>query len=117
MSKNINNIENIDEYIEKQIENKFKDLLTTLPDSVPKGYYNKPIYEYTIIELYKNTLQTSIDILNDLTNYYNDKQAYKDKTYSQVIFDIFLNDNRKVYVGILLIFLSFVIYFIDGASI
>ena len=117
MSKKKNDVEEIDEYIEKQIENKLKDLLSTLPDKVPKDYYNKPIYEYTVGEIYKNTLQTSIDILNDLTNYYTNKEYTAEKSYSQIIFDIFLKDNRKVYVGIMLIILSFVIYFIDGASI
>lgn len=117
MSKNPKDVENIDEYIEKQIEIKLKDLLNTLPENVPKDYYNKPIYEYTVGELYKNTLQTAIDVLNDITDLYNDKKSLEKKSYSQIIFDIFLQDNRKVYIGIILIFISFIIYFIDGSSI
>ena len=117
MSKKISDVENIDEYIEQTIENKLKDLLATLPEKVPEGFNTKPIYEFTINELYKNTLQTCIDILNDVTDYYNNKEYLAEKSYSQVIHDIFLKDNRKVYVGIILIVLSFIIYFIDGASI
>jgi len=113
----MSDVENIDEYIEQTVENKLKDLLATLPEKVPEGFNNKPIYQYTMNEIYKNTLQTCIDILNDLTEYYHNKDSIAEKSYSQILFDIFLKDNRKIYVGIVLIFLSFIIYFIDGASI
>lgn len=117
MDKKQFDVEKIDDYIEQQIEHKLNDLLKTLPEKVPKDFYNKPIYEYTIHELYKNTLQTSIDILNELTEIYANKDYMASQTYSNIIFEIFLKDNRKVYVGIILIFLSFIIYFIDGASV
>ena len=111
------NVEKIDEYIEKQIEQKLNNLLQTLPDKIPKDFYQKPIYEYTINELYKNTLQTVIDILNELTELYAKRNISSNDNLTHQLYDIFFKDNRKVYVGIVIIFLSLIIYFIDGASI
>jgi hypothetical protein len=76
------------------------------------------ITKLNIGEIYANTIQTIIDIINDivfLTNdtYYNND--YK-KLYNNIFNIIFKND-RIFYVGIIFIILSFVIYFIDGVSI
>lgn len=109
------NVEKIDEYIEKQIEVKLNNLLQTLPEQIPKDYNPKPIYEYTLNELYKNTLQTIIDILNEITDLYANRNQMAD--WKSNVYNIFIKDNRKVYVGIFIIFISFIIYFIDGASV
>jgi hypothetical protein len=113
----MNNVENIDEYIEKQIEIKLNNLLKTLPDNIPSEYNKKPIYEFTVIELYKNTLQTLIDIINDLSNLKNNKTSLSIMNYNNEFYDIFLKEDRRIYIGIVLIILSFIIYFIDGASV
>jgi hypothetical protein len=113
----MNNVENIDEYIEKQIETKLNNLLTTLPDKVPSGMYQKPIYEYTMNELYKNTLQTVIDIINDISELYKNKDTISSANYNNALYDIILKDNRRIYIGIIFIILSFIIYFVDGASV
>lgn len=117
MEKKDSQIENIDQYIEKQIELKLNSLLETLPDKQLNPNNIKPIYEYTIGELYKNTLQTSIDIINEIVDIYGKKDYINSSNYYNILLSILLKDNRKVYVGILLIIFSFIIYFIDGASI
>ena len=107
------NVEKLDEYIEKQIELKLNNLLKSLPDKIPQDYHQKPIYSYTISELYKNTLQTVIDVLNELTELF----SHKEKISYEGLYDILFKDNRKVYLGIILVLFSFIIYFIDGASV
>jgi hypothetical protein len=106
-------VDKIDKYIEYSIEKKLNSLLETLPDRTPSNLQIKPIYEFTIGELYKNTLQSSIDIIDDLSNLYSRKENIN----YDIFFNIFLKDNRKIYVGIILIILSFILYFIDGASV
>ena len=76
------------------------------------------ITKLNVSEIYRNTIQTIIDIINDvifLTNntYYNND--YKE-IYNNILNIIFKND-RIFYVGIIFVILSFVIYFIDGVSI
>lgn len=110
-------IENIDEYIEKQVELKINNLLKTLPEKPLEGSNIKPIYEYTVGELYKNTLQNTIDIINDLVDAYSNRNYITASNFTDTLFAILLKDNRKIYVGIILILLSFIIYFIDGVSV
>ena len=45
------------------------------------------------------------------------KNYINNNNYIFILYNIFTKDNRKIYVGIMLIILSFIIYFIDGASI
>jgi hypothetical protein len=70
------------------------------------------ITELNISDIYKNTIQTIIDIINDITIILNDsKNIYGD------IMNILIKKERQFYIGIIFIILSFVIYFIDGVSI
>jgi len=110
-TKNIasdNNVLDIDKYIEEKIEKKINSLLETLPDKDVKP--NIPVYNFTVLELYKKTIQTIIDIINEITELYtNDKEITMKKIY-----EIALIEDRKIFVGILLVFLSFIVFFIDG---
>lgn len=114
--KDTKDMSDIDKYIEKQIENKLNSLLETLPDTVPKDFHIKPIYNLTIKELYKNTLQSLIDIINDIIDAYNKKDYINTNNYIFILINIFTKDNRKIYVGIMIVILSFIMYFIDSAS-
>jgi hypothetical protein len=115
--KDTNDLNAIDKYIEKQIELKLNSLLETLPDTVPKDQHIKPIYNLTIKELYKNTLQSLIDIINDIIEAYNKKDYINTNNYIFILINIFTKDNRKIYVGIMIVILSFIMYFIDSVSI
>lgn len=106
----------IEKYIEKQIEMKLNSLLETLPDTMPKELKIKPIYNLTINELYKNTLQTLIDIINEIVDVYSKKNYINNNNYIYILLNIFTKDNRKIYVGIMIVVLSFIFYFIDGVS-
>ena len=70
------------------------------------------ITELNISNIYKNTIQTIIDIINEimiiLDN--NDKNLYEN------LLNVFYKEERQFYIGIIFIVLSFVIYFIDGVS-
>jgi hypothetical protein len=70
------------------------------------------INELNISNIYKNTIQTIIDIINEvmiiLDN--NDKNLYEN------LLNVFYKKERQFYIGIIFIVLSFVIYFIDGVS-
>jgi len=109
-------IASIDKYIEQQIEIKLNSLMETLPDKIPNNKKIKPIYNLTIKELYKNTLQTLIDIINDIVEAYSKKDYINNNNYIYILLNIFTKDNRNIYVGIMIIILSFIVYFIDGVS-
>jgi predicted nuclease of restriction endonuclease-like RecB superfamily len=107
----------IEKYIEKQIEMKLNSLLETLPDKLPKELTIKPIYNLTIKEIYKNTLQSLIDIITDSVDVYSRKDYVNNNNYIYILLNILMKDDRKIYVGIMLVVLSFIVYFIDGVSV
>jgi hypothetical protein len=71
------------------------------------------ITELNIGFIYKNTMQTIIDIINEVVIVIDNPSInlYKD------LKEIFLKKERIFYIGIIFVILSFVIYFIDGVSI
>lgn len=107
----------IEKYIEKQIEIKLNSLLETLPDKIPKDIQIKPVYNLTIKELYKNTLQTLIDIITEIVDVYSKKDYVNSNNYIYILLSIFMKDERKIYVGIMLVVLSLIVYFVDGVSV
>ena len=70
------------------------------------------ITELNINNIYKNTIQTIIDIINEVIIVIDNN----DKNFYQNLLNIFYKEERQFYIGIIFILLSFVIYFIDGVS-
>ena len=115
-AKNSSNVINIEKYIEENIEKKINQLFDILPQNITVNT-PKMIHEYTISELYTGTIQTVIDIINDLTLLNSDIKYISTQNYRERLFKIFLKDDRKIFLGILLIILSFILYFIDGSDV
>lgn len=114
--QNTSNVIEIDKYIETNIENKINQLLDSLPQNINVNT-PKMIHEYTIGELYNGTILTVVEIINEWTVLNTNRKYLSTKEYFKQMFDIFLKSDRKIFVGIVLVILSFIIYFIDGASI
>jgi hypothetical protein len=108
--------ENWDKLIETKIENKFNQVMDILPKA-ENIKIKKMIKEYTISELYNETLETIINIINETSELLTERKYLSNKTYISRLFTIFLKEERKYFLGIVLIILSFIIYFIDGSSI
>jgi len=109
-----------DEYkkiIENTIETKFNQLLETIPKFINKEERKdtNDFFNISILDIYKNTIQTIIDIINEITHLLDITKNY-DNIFRKIL-RIFFKNERMFYIGIILIILSFIIYFIDGASI
>lgn len=101
--------------IEKEVEKKFNQLLERIPDILKKEKRDEnDFFNFSVIELYNNTMRTMIDIINDVIHVFDN---YNKDNYLTTLMEIFFNEKRLFYIGIVLIILSFVIYFIDGATI
>ncbi len=105
-------------FIEGEIENKFNQLLTNLPNIIKSDFKKDEtdFFNFSIVDIYHNTLQTIIDIINDIIRILDNSNG-DINNYLKAILMVFFNESRMFYVGIILIILSFVIYFIDGATI
>jgi hypothetical protein len=73
------------------------------------------LIDLSIGKIYENTIQTIIDIINEVVYLIDNSNYYKNDYYNYYL-NIFTKDDRLFYIGIILIILSFVIYFIDGVS-
>lgn len=110
-----NILSNIDNYVENIIEKKMNQIFDVMPqyDNIN---LKKNIYDYNISELYNSTIETIIDIIDDITKLMADKNYISSKTYWERFQNIIFKEDRKIYVGIILVILSFILYFIDGVS-
>lgn len=75
---------------------------------------NKDYGNISIYDIYQNSIQIMIDIINDITillNNYNPNTIFTD------VYNIIFKTERMFYLGIIFIIISFVIYFIDGVNI
>ena len=115
MSSNINDV---NKYIETTIENKMNDLIQSLKIHNNNSNTDKPLNKndltnFTISDIYKNTIQTIIDIINEIMIIIDNSSFNNNYNYYNIIY-VFFKENRMFYIGIILIILSFVIYFIDN---
>ncbi len=101
--------------IEETIEKKFNQLLKEIPAFIKTEKKDeKDFFNFSITDLYYNTLQTVVDIINEFMRILDNTNR---DNYLMSFLNIFFKEKRMFYIGIILIILSFVIYFIDGATI
>jgi hypothetical protein len=100
------------EFIEKA--NAFLDAYNKrlLPDDDPLT----PWTSLSLREIARKTIRTAIDIINDISNTVSIRETISGADYRRLIFSAFTLPERRVYVGIWLVFLSFILYFIDSAA-
>jgi len=97
--------------------NKINDFLELYPKSIPKDKDpNARIYQLSLKELFRRYLQTAIDILNDLSEIISRRNYVSNATFRRDLFSIFTKKERRLYVGLWIMFFSFVLYFLDSAA-
>jgi hypothetical protein len=96
---------------------KINDFLELYPKSIPKDKDpNARIYQLSLKELFRRYLQTAIDILNDLSEIISRRNYISNATFRRDLFSIFTKKERRLYVGLWIMFFSFVLYFLDSAA-
>ena len=106
-------------FIEKTIENKFDQILDKIPilDKQKTNDNNLSYDMINVYDLYKNTMNTIIEIINEIVSLIDEKKYISNDVFYLKLYKIFFNNKRLFYFGIILVILSFIIYFIDGATI
>lgn len=79
-------------------------------------FTDKEFSRLTINQVYDNTLKTTVAILNDISETISEKEVLTNAEFRRRLVDIFLIKERRMYVGILLIIFSFILYFIDSST-
>jgi hypothetical protein len=90
--------------------------LKEYPKQLPPIPENQPWTNVPVRDLAKKSIDTSVDIINDISTLISNRQQYSNTEYRRQFVDIFFRPERRLYVGFWLVFLSFVLYFIDSAA-
>ena len=96
---------------------KINDFLDKYPKTLaPEKREGTPWVEMPVNVLYTRSIQTAIDIINDISDIITNKSTMSQTTFHRQLFMAFTKPERRLYVGFWLVFLSFVLYFIDSAA-
>jgi hypothetical protein len=72
--------------------------------------------DMTLRAIYRNTLQTAIDIIQEISAILSARPYTSDAEFRRKLVEVFTKPGRRLYVGLWLCFLAFVFYFIDSAA-
>ena len=96
---------------------KINTFLARFPQSLPvEEQPTKTFTDYSLKFIYKNTLKTMIDIIEDVSSAITNSQYTDSASTRRAIAHSFLREERRFYVGLTIIFLSAIVYFIDSAA-
>lgn len=85
---------------------------TANSQQIPPG----PWTNMTVKQVFRQSIQTAIDIINDISKTISQRNIISAADYRRELYLAFTAPSRRTYVGIWLIFLSFILYFIDSAA-
>lgn len=106
----------VNRYIEEKIEDKF-NILEEIESSTNNAN-EKKVYELSVHELYQNTMKYLVNVIEDISDFLSiNHNNLSNHEYRNKIYEIFFNSDRILYTGIILIFISFIIYFLDNTSV
>lgn len=72
--------------------------------------------DMTLRQVYKNTIQTAIDVIQDSSEVLSEKPYMTDVSFRRRMVEIFTLPERRLYMGIWLIVIAFILYFIDSTA-
>lgn len=102
---------------DQQVIDRINEFLDKYPTTIPADKkQDTPWVNLSTKELFKRTIQTMIDIINELAEVVSGKAAMSNTAFRRRIFQVFTAPERRLYVGFWLIFISFLLYFIDSAA-
>ena len=102
---------------QEKIADKIQKFLDTYPTTLkPDRDPATPWIHLSLYEIVRRCIQTAIDVIHDVGQVVSMKEYYSNATLRRNVVKIFTQEDRRIYVGLWLVFLSFVLYFIDSAA-
>jgi hypothetical protein len=99
----------------EQVINTINKFLKEYPKSLDPAP-NAPWVDLPVRSLVSTSLQTAIDVINDLSTIISNKDTYSATEYRRQIVNIFFRKDRRLYIGFWIIFISIILYFIDSSA-
>lgn len=102
---------------QERVVEKIQKFLDTYPNTIPFDKCpNAPYFKLSVQEVYRRTLQTAIDIIRDVSMLLARRDVIGAVSFRRRLFEAFTHPDRRFYVGVWCVLLSFVLYFIDSAA-
>lgn len=100
-----------------ELEKKINTFLEAYPKAQPIDQRkDAPITQLSIREIYRRALHVMIDIVNDISRIITERDTLSAANFRRELFYAITNPERRLYVGLWLVFISIVLYFIDSSS-
>jgi hypothetical protein len=99
------------------LEKKINEFLKLYPSVVPADSDPaRPVTEVSLRELTHRSLKVMVDIINDVSELLGMRETLGATDFRRRMFRVFTAPERRLYVGVWIILLSLVLYFIDAAA-
>jgi hypothetical protein len=101
----------------QKLEKKIDNFLEQYPSVIPPDKRPNALFtQISLKELLSRMIQTMIDILNDISELVTQKEQLTQTDFRRKVFRTFTDPSRRFYVGMWLVLLSFVLYFVDSTA-
>lgn len=99
--------------LEKKIDTFLESYPKTIkPDKQPDALFT----HISIKELLRRLVQTMIDVINDIATIITQKDVLSNTDLRRRLFRAITEPSRQFYMGMWLVIISFILYFIDSAA-
>lgn len=96
---------------------KINDFLKKYPKVIPADKNpQSTIAQLSMKEIFRRTINTTVDILNDVSETFSNRPYLSNAEFRRELMTALTKKERRLYVGILLVLLSFILYFIDSSA-
>lgn len=89
---------------------------TATPTAAAAAAATQSVPDMTLRTLYKYTIQTAIDIIQDISALLSARPFTSDTEFRRKLVEVFTKPQRRLYVGLWLCFFALVFYFIDSSA-
>ena len=94
-----------------------KEFLKEFPKSIPADKNPKStIMDLSVREVLSRTVGTAVDIVEDISKLVSERHQMSSTQLRRSVLLLFTEPSRRLYVGIWLVVISFILYFIDSAA-
>lgn len=101
----------------KDIEQKINQFLEKYPSVIPPDKRPDALFtQISLKELLKRTIQTAIDVINDVSEVVTKKDSLSKTEFRRKLFRTVTAPDRRLYVGVWLVVFSFILYFVDSTA-
>jgi hypothetical protein len=109
----VRSLSQVDETTKADLLRTLNSFLNVYPQAAKR---DASIGSMSLSAIYKGSLQTVIDIITDVGNTISEKDALSAAQFRRRLFESVTRSDRAFYVGIWLVLIALIVYFVDIAS-